>query len=1028
MKYFLILFGVLLAVAVHGQVLDTAQVRIEVDSFIKINQALVKERKFEEATQVIEVAKNKAEAVFGKMSVEYSNCVFNLGKIEYALRNYQEAKEYYLTAKILMEEVLGINHLDYANILSNLGNLYFTMGDYEEAEKFCLEVQVIRAKVLGTNHPDYANILNSLGVLYYTVSNYEKAEKYYLEAKVIRARELHIDYANTLNNLGILYSTIGNYKKAKEFHLEAKAILKKILGKNHLYYTNSLNNLGLFHFNLGNYERAEKFYLEAKAILEKLSSENHYSYANILENLGLLYFKMGNYERAEKFYIDTKAIRVKESGEKHANYANILGNLGLLYFNMSDYEKSEKYYLEAKVIFEKVLGKNHYRYANILGNLGLLYFNMSNYEESEKYYLETKVIFEKVLSKNHPRYANTLEKLGDFYFKMSNYGKAEKNHLKAKKIREKELGTSHPSYLESLKNLANVYFKMKNYEEAEKFYLEAYKVCVQQINTAFSFLSNQEKENFIKNKIESLTHQLQEAVFEIQSTKLYEMQYNLALLTKGLQLQTDISTLKFILAENDSTLLKNYDELLDIRRYLSKQYERPITERDSTFIVEKENQQQELEKTLARASTEFRANEELYKINAQNIQKSLQKNEAAIEFIHFNKTETDSVMYAAAILLPFIEEVHYIPLFEEKELEQLTAHIDNTVKIINQLYRGNNSEGVVPKDKQKLSQQLYKLIWQPLDSLLENTQTIYYSPSGLLHRLNMAAIPIDSTNRLSDRYELRQLSSTREIVLKDIPFQNTDALVFGGIDYDLYHTFQEDVIDSTENQASSNFVYDDVRSINDGKNWKPLTGAEEEAENINLLLNKAKFNSQVFQDGDATEEQFKTIGTITASPRVLHLATHGFFFPDVDTLKHYRDNPMLRSGLILAGANYAWEHGQAPPNKENGILTAYEISQMNLSQTELVVLSACETGLGDIKGSEGVFGLRRAFKKAGAKYLIISLWNVPDEQTKELMVSFYKKWLTEKMDIPTAFRAAQQEMRKAYSDKPYNWAGFVLVE
>ena len=136
---------------------------------------------------------------------------------------------------------------------------------------------------------------------------------------------------------------------------------------------------------------------------------------------------------------------------------------------------------------------------------------------------------------------------------------------------------------------------------------------------------------------------------------------------------------------------------------------------------------------------------------------------------------------------------------------------------------------------------------------------------------------------------------------------------------------------------------------------------------------------------------------------------------------------MLRSGLIMAGGNAAWQGKQTLEGKEDGILTAYEISQMNLSNTELVVLSACETGLGDIQGNEGVYGLQRAFKIAGAKYLIMSLWQVPDKQTSLLMTTFYKKWLEDKMSIPNAFHAAQKELRSIGLD-PYQWAGFVLVE
>jgi CHAT domain-containing protein len=185
----------------------------------------------------------------------------------------------------------------------------------------------------------------------------------------------------------------------------------------------------------------------------------------------------------------------------------------------------------------------------------------------------------------------------------------------------------------------------------------------------------------------------------------------------------------------------------------------------------------------------------------------------------------------------------------------------------------------------------------------------------------------------------------------------------------------------------------------------------------------------------------QSIGQGKTSPRILHIATHGFFFPDPqDTLKSRQrssgeepvfklsDNPMIRSGLLLAGANHAWKTGKPlRPGMEDGILTAYEISQMNLRNTELVVLSACETGLGQIEGNEGVYGLQRAFKIAGAKYLLMSLWQVPDKQTQELMEVFYKNWLEGGKNIPEAFREAQKTMRAKYSN-PFFWAGFVLVE
>ena len=235
--------------------------------------------------------------------------------------------------------------------------------------------------------------------------------------------------------------------------------------------------------------------------------------------------------------------------------------------------------------------------------------------------------------------------------------------------------------------------------------------------------------------------------------------------------------------------------------------------------------------------------------------------------------------------------------------------------------------------------------------------------------------------------------------------------------------------------------FSSVDSTLRGGSWNYLAGTEREVNSIEKIMETSGLKVNLKKGYAATEESFKNLGANNnSSPRILHIATHGYFFPDTknnsqesqvknqnENVFTISDHPMLRSGLIMADGNIAWQGKQTLEGREDGVLTAYEISQMNLSNTELVVLSACETGLGDIQGNEGVYGLQRAFKIAGAKYLIMSLWQVPDKQTSLLMTTFYKKWLVNKMTIPDAFHAAQKELRNIGLD-PYQWAGFVLVE
>jgi CHAT domain-containing protein len=278
------------------------------------------------------------------------------------------------------------------------------------------------------------------------------------------------------------------------------------------------------------------------------------------------------------------------------------------------------------------------------------------------------------------------------------------------------------------------------------------------------------------------------------------------------------------------------------------------------------------------------------------------------------------------------------------------------------------------------------------------------------------------------------------VIPSEVKLINNDAVLLGGIQFERDSTIhQGESMLASRSRGELSFV--SVDATLRGGSWNYLAGTEREVNAIEKIMQGAALNVQVKKGFEASEEAFKNIvANGTPSPRIMHIATHGYFFPDPksksvasgsvdqnEPVFKISDHPMLRSGLILAGGNAAWQGKQTLEGKEDGIVTAYEISQMNLSNTELVVLSACETGLGDIQGNEGVYGLQRAFKIAGVRYLIMSLWQVPDKQTSLLMTTFYKKLLEDKMTIPEAFHAAQKQLRDNGLD-PYNWAGFVLVE
>lgn len=980
------------------------------------------------------------EKISGKEHPDYATGLNNLANLYYTMNNYEKAERLYLEAKAIREKVLGQKHADYAASLGCLANLYWSMGNFVKAEPLFWEAKTIQEKILGREHPTYTSTLLNLANLYRDMSNYEKSEPLYFEVKHIREKVLgkeHPYYANCLNNLAILYCYMGDYEKAEPLYLEALAIRGKTLGKEHPFYAECLNNLAVLYSDMGNYEKSEQLILESLATMGKKLGKEHPYYANCLNNLAVLHRDMGNYTKAEQLYLESLVIQEKLLGKEHSDYAETLMNLAILYQTIGENRKAEHLYYEAKTIFEKVLGKEHPSYALSLGNLANLYSIMGEYEKSEHLHLEANAIFEKVLGKEHPRYASSLGNLANLYVEMGRYEKAELLYLQAKVIWQKVRGKEHPDYATSLDNLAVLYLKMGLFKEPVELYKELAPLNQSLLLKSSSHLSESELNNYAEtfslNQDQLLSFT---GIAPTQTVCLPPLAYSNTLFYKGFLLNTANQVKRLALADSVST--EKYYTLKGYRRRLAAQYAQPIADRDSILITDLEEKANTLEKELVRTVAGY--GEAMRQVRWQEVQQQLKKSEAAIEFVHYRyynqkARATDSIMYAALVLLPSDTAPHFIPLCEARQLEA----------VINQAKQGtalSYQDIYFAHTGGKAS--LYKTLWAPLEPYLKDVTTIYYAPAGLLHRLNLTAIQPTLRETLGDRLHLVELGSTRSLVVPaGYQAAANDAALFGGIRYEMDSAkiVQANIDLDTDlaTRGSSGFVFTD--STLRGGDWKYLPATEKEITTTDQILQKHGFQTSVRHDYAATEEALLSIGQGKTSPRVLHIATHGFFFPDPkDTLKSRQrlsgeepvfkisDNPMIRSGLLLAGANHAWKTGKPlRPGMEDGILTAYEISQMNLRNTELVVLSACETGLGQIEGNEGVYGLQRAFKIAGAKYLLMSLWQVPDKATQELMQAFYENWLDGGKSIPDAFREAQVKMRAKYPN-PFYWAGFVLVE
>jgi tetratricopeptide (TPR) repeat protein/CHAT domain-containing protein len=1003
---------------------------------------------------------------------------------------YDIAERYYQKARSVYEQIDATSTIGYENVLISLADLYRVSNRLEMGETLYLQALDLRKKLFGETNPGNVGLLNNIASLYLKTGKYVKAEPYYLQALKISENDFGGEDPGTvilINNLGALYDDIGNYEKAESLYQHALDIRKKVTGTGSSEYAISANNLAQLYYKMGIYDKAEDLYQQALLITGKINGEENLSYAVALNNMGALYHKKGEYEKAEQLYLRTLEIRKKILGENHQDYATSLNNLALLYDETGNYEKAGLLYEKALEIRQKVLGESHPDYATSLNNIALFYQETGKSDEAESLLKKALEIRQKVLGTEHPDYAVSLNNLALFYSDRGEYKKAESLLIQALSIAEKNKDDINPLYATSLNNLAGLYDEMQQYRKSKKIYLKALGIMSKvygenhpdyaavldnlallyqgrgyfdksaemfdramstyqhQIYQQFGFLSEAEKEKYLE-KVSFFFKTYQN--FIIKHYPIYPAlsgkAYDIELSGKGLLLNAGKQMRMFILSSNDSAAIRRYNSWMALRASLARQY-LLLPGQQTLDVKTLEKEADDLEEQLTRIYSGKIDLRGIQNVHWQDVQKRLNPGEAAIEFACFpyidNEQWTDSIMYAAILLRSGDSFPKIVPLFEQKRLEKIiqkTGYSDPDS--LNALYRWANESNSLPGK----GQLLYKLIWQPIEKCLDGIQTVYYSPAGTLHQLSFAAIPYSSNELLSDKYNLYQLSSTAQLTVKAKVSTVKKMVLFGGIDYSAPVEKMQSIAAENNNRIGKTPLPADrsfTRENNRAGSLVFLEGTKEEVEEIKKLGENEDIKSIVIEGDEADEESIKGLQGDT-SPDVIHIATHGFFFTDPvkkygknalanareSTTRAFRfsDNPLMRSGLIFAGANHVWTGEAIPSGLDDGILTAYEVSNMYIPNTELVVLSACETGLGEVKGCEGVYGLQRSFRIAGAEYILMSLWQIPDYQTSELMHKFYSEWFSGK-SVYTSLRDAQNFMKNKYPGEPYLWAAFVLV-
>ncbi|KAF5036226.1 CHAT domain protein [anaerobic digester metagenome] len=594
------------------------------------------------------------------------------------------------------------------------------------------------------------------------------------------------------------------------------------------------------------------------------------------------------------------------------------------------------------------------------------------------------------------------------------------------KILEKVFGKTHPVYVLSLENCSDFLFYAGNYLESNIYFSETFNLSNRLILTNFKYLTESERTKYW-NHNNGFYNRASYFRFRSKSDELFSrINYDVSLFSKGILLNSSIDLINIIQESNDTSVIRKLEYLHSIRIQLNKLYEKPISERkintDSLEILS-----EKIEKELVKHSKDFGDFTKNLTIKWTDVQHQLRDNDVAIEFVDF-PVGTDSTMYSALLLRKGWDNPKMVTLFEKKQIDKLISNISGYEgQRINMIYSGS------------VGKQLFDLVWKPLEEHIKSGDNVYFSATGVLHQIAIESLPTgDSSFVASDKYSLYRLSSTKQLVSEKLFVKDNKAVLYGGLKYDI----EEPVMFAQSQKFGANdrlFVSRgfSLDSTMRGTGWNYLPGTKTEVQEISGKLSNTTIAPRVYMDIYGNEESFKALSGQKNS--IIHIASHGFFLPIEEARKtdYFRfitldenkgvkvDNSMRRSGLILSGGNRAWKGDTIPSNIEDGILTAQEISALDLRGTNLLVLSACETGLGEVSG-EGVFGLQRGFKKAGVQTIIMTLWKVNDVATKDMMNEFYGQLQSGKSKRE-AFTIAQSTMREKYKS-PYYWAGFIMLD
>jgi CHAT domain-containing protein/tetratricopeptide (TPR) repeat protein len=954
------------------------------------------------------------EKALGPEDIDTAKSMICLAVANFYLGLNDEAEPLFLRALTIQEKLLRPDDSDIAYSLNGLASSYASRRLYRQAEPLFTRALAILERSLGSSHQELTLlILDNLGRLFGNLRDFDKASFYYRKSLDIKEKAFGSDstrVADALFNPAITYSNVNLYDMAERLYLRYPAILKNHGGLNTTDTAEALLAQAVIYKNKGSYGKAESLYKEFIAIYERNFGPKRLEVAEGVRGLAALYADLGIYDKAEPLYKRALIILKENLREDDPDIASTLSGIGDFYARRDIYDKAESHYSQALTILEKALGRNHIDTVMVASSLAWVYGAQGSYNKAETLYLRALAALNVDHDTESLAIASILSGLGTIYTYKGSYEKASTLLLKDLAITQREFGEQSPATITSLMNLAWLYILSNSYEKASRAFHRALVAQIHLLQHDIQELPKGERQAFASSRDKDF-----EAIFSFLG--LHNSVNSLAL-TLRLNLQGLIADLErrqasLVPLTSDSRQAAN--ELAVVTQRLS-----------SVFLgVEQREKLRARQEVLERQLYQLIPKLDSHIVEPKEIAAALPEQGVLVEFQRFQ---------------PYDVRKPRVDRWGEPQYIAMTLKSDGSIQAV-QLGPAVHIDAVVHQalaatvqnqtDAKAMWDQVSNLVLRPLFPHLNGIRQWFISPDGELNRVPFASLPSPQNPEipLAEAVKLRQLTTGRDLLRLQQPApQGEKPLVLANPSYDRRGPSRLAVP-----RAGEERIAQQRSSTLSTVTWSPLPATAQEGQRVAQLL-----SGRLFSGAEATTVRLGH----QQSPRILHIASHGFFIADAaakpeDPLRLLQDQapqlrglqqeePQLRSGLVLAGANQP----DADPD-DDGYLTAAEAVSLNLRGTELVVLSACNTAQGDVRTGEGVYGLQRSLAVAGARSTLLSLWKVNDAATAEFMTRFYKR-LKAGEGRADALAATQREFREGLTGNndwraPAYWAAWQLV-